>query len=94
MINNYWKSKLDNFIGFIAAICTTVSFVPQAIKIFKTKKTNDISLGMFILMSTGVAFWIAYGFLIKALPVIAANTITLILAAYILVMKVKLEWKN
>jgi MtN3 and saliva related transmembrane protein len=91
LINNYWKLNLDNFIGFIAAICTTVSFVPQAIKIHKTKKTNDISLGMFILMSTGVALWIAYGFLIASAPVIVANAVTLMLAAYILVMKVRLE---
>jgi MtN3 and saliva related transmembrane protein len=82
---------LDNFIGFIAAICTTVSFIPQAFKIYKTKKTNDISLGMFILMSTGVALWIAYGFLIASAPVIIANAFTLMLAAYILVMKVKLK---
>jgi len=82
---------LENFIGFIAAICTTVSFIPQVIKIYKSKKTNDISLGMFILMSTGVALWIAYGFLINSAPVIIANAFTLMLAAYILVMKVKLE---
>jgi MtN3 and saliva related transmembrane protein len=91
LVINYWELMLDNFIGFIAAICTTVSFIPQAFKIYKTKKTNDISLGMFILMSTGVALWIAYGFLINSAPVIIANAVTLMLAAYILVMKVKLE---
>ena len=91
MVINYWKLNLDNFIGFIAAFCTTVSFIPQSIKVYKTKKTNDISLGMFILMSTGVALWIAYGFLIASAPVIIANVVTLMLAAYILVMKVKLE---
>jgi MtN3 and saliva related transmembrane protein len=82
---------LNNFIGFIAAIFTTVSFIPQALKVYKTKRTSDISLGMFILMSTGVALWIAYGFLINSAPVIIANVVTLMLAAYILVMKVRLE---
>ena len=91
LVINYWKLNLDNFIGFIAAFCTTFSFIPQAIKVYKTKKTQDISLGMFILMSTGVALWIAYGFLIASAPVIIANVVTLMLAAYILVMKVKLE---
>jgi MtN3 and saliva related transmembrane protein len=86
-----WKSSLENLIGFIAGICTTVSFIPQAVKIYRTKKTSDISLGMFILMSTGVALWIAYGFLINSALVIIANAVTLMLAAYILVMKVKLE---
>ena len=91
MVINYWELNLDYFIGFIAAICTTVSFIPQAIKVYKTKKTQDISLGMFILMSTGVALWIAYGFLIASAPVIIANVVTLVLAGYILVMKVRLE---
>ncbi len=80
--------------GFIAAFCTTASFIPQAIKVYRTKRTSDISLGMFVLMSLGVAFWDAYGFLINSLPVIVANTVTLLLSAYILLMKLKLERKK
>jgi MtN3 and saliva related transmembrane protein len=85
---------LNNFIGFIAAFCTTVSFIPQAIKVWKTKKTDDISFGMFLLMSIGVGLWIVYGLIIASIPVISANALTLILAVYILVMKVKLNGKN
>ncbi len=81
---------MDNIVGFVAAFCTTVSFVPQAVKVFKTKRTNDISLGMFLLMSFGVAFWDIYGIMINSAPVIFANSITLVLSVYILVMKIKL----
>ncbi|HKJ80816.1 MAG TPA: SemiSWEET transporter [Ignavibacteriaceae bacterium] len=85
---------MDNFIGFLAAICTTASFIPQAFKVFKTKKVNDISLGMFLLMSFGVALWDVYGIVIEALPIIVANTITLVLSIYILIMKLKLNNKQ
>lgn len=81
---------MTNFFGYISAFCTTAAFIPQAIKVYKTKQTNDISLGMILLMTIGVGFWIIYGFLITALPVIIANVITFILAFYILIMKIKL----
>ena len=84
---------MDNFIGFLAAICTTASFVPQAFKVYKTKRVEDISLGMFFLMSLGVALWDVYGFMINALPVTVANTITLVFSFYILSMKIKLGRK-
>jgi MtN3 and saliva related transmembrane protein len=79
-----------NFFGYISAFCTTIAFVPQAIKVYRTKKTNDISFGMILLMTVGVLLWIIYGFLITAPPVIVANVITFILALYILIMKIKL----
>ena len=82
---------MNNFVGFLAAICTTASFIPQALKVYKTRKADDISLGMFLLMSAGVALWDIYGFMIGALPVVVANTITLVLSIYILSMKLKLN---
>lgn len=85
---------MDNFIGFLAAFCTTASFIPQAIKVFKTRRTNDISLGMFSLMSFGVACWDIYGILINSAPVIFANSVTFLLSVYILAMKIKLGTKN
>ena len=75
---------MGNIIGFVAAFCTTVAFVPQAIKVYKTKKTDDISFGMFLLMCVGVALWDVYGFII-------ANSITLLQTVYIFIMKIKLE---
>lgn len=80
--------------GFLAAFCTTAAFVPQAVKVFRTKKAEDISLGMFLLMSVGVALWDVYGIIIGAVPVVAANSVTLVLSAYILLMKIKYDRKS
>lgn len=77
------------FIGFLAAFCTTAAFVPQAIKVYKTRQTKDISLGMFLLMTMGLLSWLLYGILITDLPIILANTISLLLALYILIMKMQ-----
>jgi MtN3 and saliva related transmembrane protein len=82
---------MTNFFGYLSAFCTTAAFVPQAIKVYKTRKTDDISFGMILLMTFGVSFWVIYGCLIKALPIIAANVITFILALYILIMKINLD---
>jgi len=76
-------------IGIIAAILTTSSFLPQAIKVIKTKETKGISLRMYILFFLGVILWLIYGILTKDLPIIIANTVTVVLAGIILSMKIK-----
>ena len=79
------------YIGFFAGFCTTIAFLPQAIKTWKTKSTKDISLLMFLIFITGVFFWLVYGILIHEMPLIVANAITLILALSILVAKIKYD---
>lgn len=76
-------------IGFVAAFLTTVAFVPQVIKVYKTNKTEDLSLLTFSMFSTGVFLWLIYGLYIESYPVIIANIITFILAMYILVKIIK-----
>jgi len=76
-------------IGMLAAICTTIAFIPQVYKIYKTKHARDLSLPMYILFSVGVLLWLVYGIIINSLPVILANGITFILCLYILAMMVK-----
>jgi MtN3 and saliva related transmembrane protein len=78
-----------DLIGFLAATLTTASFVPQAWLTFRTKDVSGISLGMYSVFTAGVALWLAYGWLISAWPVVVANSITLALAASILVMKLR-----
>lgn len=78
-----------NTLGLIAGTLTTVAFVPQVIKIWKSKHARDISLGMFAIFSAGVLLWLLYGIQIGATPVIIANTITLGLSVTILVFKIK-----
>lgn len=76
-------------IGFFAAILTTISFVPQVIKIYKSKETKSISLTMYVVFSLGILMWLIYGIHLKSMPMIIANAITLILTIYILFMKMK-----
>ena len=80
---------LPDIIGSIAATLTTIAFLPQAIQVIKTKSTRDISLVMYLVFATGVGFWLAYGILLGALPIIIGNIITLILALIVLAMKLK-----
>lgn len=65
-------------IGLVAAFCTTVAFVPQAIKAWKTKSTHDMSLASFSIVTFGVAMWLVYGILIRDIPLITANVFTLL----------------
>ncbi len=74
-------------LGYVAAFCTTVAFVPQAWLVYRTRQTHDLSLGMFLLFTAGVALWLVYGVLVHATPVVVANALTLLLAGYILAMK-------
>ena len=82
-------NDFTNMVGFIAAIFTTFAFVPQVIKVWRTRSTADISLGMYSLFTLGVTLWLAYGILLDAWPIILANIVTLLLAGAVLVMKVK-----
>lgn len=68
---------------------TTAAFVPQAIKVYKTQKTEDLSLGLFSMLFVGIFLWLIYGLMIGSSPVIAANAITLLLVAYILKKKIR-----
>jgi MtN3 and saliva related transmembrane protein len=78
-------------IGLVAGTLTTIAFVPQLTKTWKSKSAQDISLGMFLLFCSGVLLWLIYGVLIDALPVILANTVTLILSGAILILKLKYD---
>jgi MtN3 and saliva related transmembrane protein len=75
-------------VGYIAAVGTTISFLPQAIKCIRTRDTKNISLMMYILFVFGTACWAAYGIYTKSLQVAIANVITLVLASIILTMKI------
>ena len=79
---------LTKHLGYIAGFLTTIAFLPQVIKVWKTKSTKDISLWMFLIFNLGVFLWLIYGILIKNYALIFANTITLILSLSILVAKI------
>ena len=75
-------------LGFCAAFCTTISFLPQAVKVIKTRDTSALSLIMYLVFNLGVALWLAYGLIRSDMPIVVANAITLILALVILCTKI------
>ena len=76
-------------IGSVAAVLTTASFIPQAWHSFKTRDVSGISLSMYSVFTLGVALWLLYGVLLQSWPLMIANSITLVLAATILGMKLR-----
>jgi MtN3 and saliva related transmembrane protein len=78
-------------LGFAAATCTTLAYAPQFIKVWRTRSTEDISLGMFLVMLIGLVLWLVYGLLSDDVPLIVANAITIVLAGGILFMKLKYD---
>jgi len=76
-------------IGGLAGILCTISFLPQVIKMFRSKNTRDISLLMFVILSVGVFLWLVYGILRKDMPVVISNAAIFILALSIVLMKLR-----
>jgi MtN3 and saliva related transmembrane protein len=76
----------DEWFGYVAALLTTGSFVPQAIMTIRTRDTRGISLAMYVIFTIGVALWLVYGIALESWPMILANSVTLCLAATILAM--------
>ncbi len=77
------------YLGYAAGIITTLAFLPQAIRIFRTRQTRDISLLWAFSMNLGIILWLLYGIVKKDLPIITANSITLVLLMIILYFKVR-----
>ena len=74
--------------GFLAAFLTTIAFLPQLYKTWKTKSAEDVSLIMLIFFITGLVFWIIYGLKINSIPILVANIITFIFNFSILILKI------
>jgi MtN3 and saliva related transmembrane protein len=66
----------NEIIGLIAAVCTTFAFIPQVIKVWKTKQTKDLSLRMYSIMFIGILLWLVYGIRIDSLSIMLANVVT------------------
>lgn len=82
MMNMEWA-------GYLAAMMTTLAFVPQAIKTIRSKDTRSISLGMYVVFTTGIGFWLVYGIALNSMPMILANIVTFLLSGTILALKLK-----
>jgi len=77
------------WVGFVAAALTTFSFIPQAIRTIRTKETHGISLGMYVMFTVGIAFWLVYGLVLMSWPMILSNIVTLMLSGTILALKIR-----
>ena len=83
-------SAMDaDVLGYLAGALTTVAFVPQVVRIVRTRSARDISWGMFAILSIGVALWLWYGIRLASLPLIVANGVTLALVLTICVLKLR-----
>lgn len=81
--------EIETIIGFSAAILSTIAFLPQAIKVWKTKSAKDLSVKTFVILVAALSMWLIYGILKNDLPIISANMITLALVGSILYYKIK-----
>ncbi|MBN8585779.1 MAG: SemiSWEET transporter [Ignavibacteria bacterium] len=76
-------------LGLLAACLTTFAYLPQSIKAIRTKHTKDISFPMVIMLEAGLITWLSYGILINSIPIIAANTVSIVFMTTILILKIK-----
>jgi len=83
------SAELSNLVGYPAAFLTTIAFVPQAWRSWRTRDLSGISLPMYALFTLGVAFWLAYGILLGSVPIMLGNGITLALASVVLALKIR-----
>lgn len=79
----------SDLLGYAAAFLTTVSFVPQVWRTFRTHDVSGISLRMYSIFTAGIAVWLAYGIVLEELPMILANSVSLVLACAVLVMRLR-----
>jgi MtN3 and saliva related transmembrane protein len=82
-------SALLDYAGYAAAFCTTSAYIPQVVRVWRTRSTGDISLKAFLVLVTGLALWLVYGVWRGEIPLIVANSVTLMLASTILYFKLK-----
>jgi MtN3 and saliva related transmembrane protein len=83
----YFQEMIQT-IGFTAGTLTALAFLPQVIKTWQTRSAGDLSYGMLLAQSLGVALWIFYGLSIRSGPVIMSNSVTLTLTLVLLGCKV------
>lgn len=88
------NSLLIDAVGYVGAVLTTIAFLPQVVLAWRSKDLAAISLPMYLIFVTGVAFWLAFGILADIVPTIVANAVTLPLAGSVLVLKIRAEIKR
>lgn len=80
---------MNDLLGFVAGVCTTVAFLPQVLQVWRTRSVDDISLGMYSTFVFGVGLWLVYGIISAQAAIIVTNMVTLVLAGSVLAMKLR-----
>lgn len=80
---------LTEGVGLVAGVLTTTAFIPQVWKIYRSKSGNDISGRMFSIFSVGIVLWLVYGIMLRSVPLVLSNLVTLVLSLTILVLKIR-----
>jgi MtN3 and saliva related transmembrane protein len=78
-------------LGYAAALLTTAAYVPQLVRVLRLHSARDISLPTFMMFALGVVFWLLYGIYTGSMPIIACNSVTLILAMSIVILKLRYD---
>jgi MtN3 and saliva related transmembrane protein len=78
-------------IGLIAGFLTTISFLPQVIKTWRSRSAHDLSYAMLVIFLIGIGLWTWYGIFIESLPIMVANVSTIVLIGFLILMKVRFE---
>lgn len=80
---------MDDWIGFAAGATTTLAFLPQVLKVWRSRSVQDISLGMYLVITAGLALWVWYGFRTGSVPVMVGNSLILLQTILVLVAKIR-----
>ena len=82
---------IEEIIGYLGGIFIAISFIPQVVKSYKTKRVSDLSLGMIIAQIIGTVLWLTYGILVQGKPIILMNSFFIFVILYLLYLKIKYE---
>jgi MtN3 and saliva related transmembrane protein len=83
------KNDLATLVGTVSGVITVLSFIPQAVRAWRTKQTQDLSMGTFILLVVQAVGWTTYGVLLAQKPIIYTNSLVLLITLSILAAKLK-----
>ena len=76
-------------VGLLAGLFTTLSFIPQIAKIYRTQRTRDLSLSTYVLLAIGLFLWVIYGVVLRQIAIVLPNSVVLVMAIYIIILKIK-----
>ena len=87
-------NQLIENIGYVGSLLTSITFIPQVYKSWKSKSVGDLSIAMIVIVISSTIVWLTYGYLISSGPVLVANTVVLVLTLVLLYFKTAFKKPN